>query len=293
MTTTLLAVENSQTMRKVLEITFAAVNVNLTLVSSGTEAMNAISTLPVNIALVDVTLEDVNGYDLCQQLKAQSPNTSVLILSSKQQPYDAARGGQVGADDFMDKPFDSPCRRASETLSPGSASSSATRSVTPTSNAYSARARSSGSGSSSTSDSTAYCCEHRAHRLSRWRLDRGRGQRSARRQAPGPRAQPSTNGRRARPVARSSRASRLGSRPRVGRNDDQGRDRTRHGGLTFSRDLLTDTLSRQTVTVVCGQVRAFRAQLRASVRAGAGGRHGDRQGSPRADRSDLTVRRPD
>ena len=107
MTTTLLAVENSQTLRKVLEITFAAVNVNLTLVSSGTEAMNAISTLPVNIALVDVTLEDVNGYDLCQQLKAQSPNTSVLILSSKQQPYDAARGGQVGADDFMDKPFDS------------------------------------------------------------------------------------------------------------------------------------------------------------------------------------------
>ena len=52
------------------------------------------------------TLGSDNGYDLCQSLKREAPGVGVIILSSKQQPYDKARGASVGADDFMDKPFD-------------------------------------------------------------------------------------------------------------------------------------------------------------------------------------------
>jgi CheY-like chemotaxis protein len=105
LTTTLLAVDDSKTMRKVLEITFAGQDFRLILCGSADEAVSKLSERPA-IALVDAGLEGTSGYDLCRNLKASQPGLSVIILSNKQQPYDRNRGTQVGADDFVDKPFD-------------------------------------------------------------------------------------------------------------------------------------------------------------------------------------------
>jgi CheY-like chemotaxis protein len=105
LTTTLLAVDDSKTMRKVMEITFSGEEFRLVLCGNAGEAMNKLSERP-SVALVDANLDGSSGYDLCRQLKAAQPGLSVVILSSKQQPYDRALGGQVGADDFADKPFD-------------------------------------------------------------------------------------------------------------------------------------------------------------------------------------------
>jgi CheY-like chemotaxis protein len=92
-------------MRKVLEITFASQDFRLIVCASADEAVSKLSERPA-IALVDAGLEGTSGYDLCRNLKASQPGLSVIILSNKQQPYDRNRGTQVGADDFMDKPFD-------------------------------------------------------------------------------------------------------------------------------------------------------------------------------------------
>jgi DNA-binding response OmpR family regulator len=92
-------------MRKVLEITFASQDFRVILCSSADEAVSKLSERPA-IALVDAGLEGTSGYDLCRNLKQSQPGLSVIILSNKQQPYDRNRGTQVGADDYMDKPFD-------------------------------------------------------------------------------------------------------------------------------------------------------------------------------------------
>ncbi len=105
MTTTLLAVDDSKTMRKVLEITFAGEDFRTVLCESADEALGKLGENP-QVALVDAGLDNAAGYDLCQKIKAQAPNVAVVMLSSKQQPYDRARGSAVGADDFVDKPFD-------------------------------------------------------------------------------------------------------------------------------------------------------------------------------------------
>jgi len=104
--TTLLAVDDSKTMRKVLEITFAGEDYRTVLAGSADEAIALLRSENPSVALVDAGLGTSSGYDLCQQIKAQAPGTAVLLLSSKQQPYDRNRGSAVGADDFMDKPFD-------------------------------------------------------------------------------------------------------------------------------------------------------------------------------------------
>jgi len=104
-TTTLLAVDDSKTMRKVLEITFAGEDFRTVLCESADEALGKLGENP-QVALVDAGLDNSGGYELCQKIKAASPNVAVVMLSSKQQPYDRARGSAVGADDFVDKPFD-------------------------------------------------------------------------------------------------------------------------------------------------------------------------------------------
>jgi len=104
--TTLLAVDDSKTMRKVLEITFASEDYRTLLAANADEALQLVRAEGPSVAVVDAGLGAVSGYDLCQQIKAQAPGTAVLVLSSKQQPYDRGRGSAAGADDFMDKPFD-------------------------------------------------------------------------------------------------------------------------------------------------------------------------------------------
>ncbi|HEY6079804.1 MAG TPA: response regulator [Polyangiaceae bacterium] len=106
MTTTLLAVDDSKTMRKVIEITFAGEGFKTVAASDAADAVAKAQAERPQVALVDAALEGTNGYDLCRQIKGASPSTVVVLLSNKAQPYDKARGAAAGADDFMDKPFD-------------------------------------------------------------------------------------------------------------------------------------------------------------------------------------------
>ncbi|HMJ16057.1 MAG TPA: response regulator [Polyangiaceae bacterium] len=106
MTTTLLAVDDSKTIRRVLEITFAGENYRTVLAESADDALNKLRAERPSVALVDASLGASSGYDLCQQIKREAPGVTVIVLASKQAPYDRARGSSVGADDFIDKPFD-------------------------------------------------------------------------------------------------------------------------------------------------------------------------------------------
>src|SRR5262245_4684101 len=93
-------------MRKVLGITFATDEFEALVAESPQQAMSQLDQFRPDMVLLDVTLGETNGYDLCRQVKSRAPGTPVMILSSRQQPYDPVRGAEVQADDFIDKPFD-------------------------------------------------------------------------------------------------------------------------------------------------------------------------------------------
>ena len=105
-TATLLAIDDSKTMRKVLEITFAGENYRTVLSGGASDALAKLRSERPAVVLLDAILGDSNGYEICQRIKAEAPGVGVIILSSKQHPYDRNRGTSVGADDFIDKPFD-------------------------------------------------------------------------------------------------------------------------------------------------------------------------------------------
>src|SRR3982750_3773884 len=93
-------------MRKVLEITFAGENFKTLLASSADEALALAKRERPTIALLDHTLDGTNGYDPARELKSTIPGLAVILLSSKQAPFDKAKASATGVDDFMDKPFD-------------------------------------------------------------------------------------------------------------------------------------------------------------------------------------------
>ena len=67
--TLLLGVDDSKTMRKVLEITFAGENYRTVLAGSASDALDKLGSEAPSVVLVDAALEGLNGYELCERIK--------------------------------------------------------------------------------------------------------------------------------------------------------------------------------------------------------------------------------
>ena len=74
---------------------------------NGTEALAALDQIPYDLVLLDVMMPDVDGYEVCRQLR-QRPDraaTKVIFLSAKSQSTDVQKGYDAGADLYIPKPF--------------------------------------------------------------------------------------------------------------------------------------------------------------------------------------------
>jgi CheY-like chemotaxis protein len=101
---TLLAVDDSATMRKVLEITFAGEDFRVIAADGSAGALARMSDEPV--AVVIDSAVDGDGYSLAKEVRARDARAAIVLLSSRYTPFDAGRGKDSGVDDFIDKPFD-------------------------------------------------------------------------------------------------------------------------------------------------------------------------------------------
>jgi DNA-binding response OmpR family regulator len=72
---------------------------------NGKSALEKFGQFKPNLAILDVNLPDVNGYELCEQMHKQS-DIYILMLTSRSDPADKIKGFSLGADDYLTKPFD-------------------------------------------------------------------------------------------------------------------------------------------------------------------------------------------
>lgn len=105
MAKTLLAVDDSVTMRKVLEITFSGEDFRVITAENAQSALGKLGENP-GVFVVDTVLGGDDGYALAKELRKRSPGAPIIMLASRYAPYDQARGRDAGADDWADKPFD-------------------------------------------------------------------------------------------------------------------------------------------------------------------------------------------
>ena len=76
------------------------------IVNSGEEVMNAVLTFNPNLILLDLMLPGIDGYQVCREVRAKY-TLPIIMLSAKGEVFDKVLGLELGADDYMEKPFDS------------------------------------------------------------------------------------------------------------------------------------------------------------------------------------------
>ena len=76
------------------------------IVYNGEDALTAFGTYSPNLVLLDLMLPGIDGYQVCREIRARS-STPVIMLSAKGEVFDKVLGLELGADDYIMKPFDS------------------------------------------------------------------------------------------------------------------------------------------------------------------------------------------
>lgn len=74
--------------------------------NDGESAINAFDSFKPNLVLLDLMLPGIDGYQVCRELRATS-QVPIIMLSAKGEVFDKVLGLEMGADDYMEKPFDS------------------------------------------------------------------------------------------------------------------------------------------------------------------------------------------
>lgn len=76
------------------------------IVNDGEEALKAFEQYSPNLILLDLMLPGIDGYQVCRELRSTS-QVPIIMLSAKGEIFDKVLGLELGADDYMIKPFDS------------------------------------------------------------------------------------------------------------------------------------------------------------------------------------------
>ena len=109
MTRKMLLADDSITIQKVVELVLAEEGFEIKAVNNGEEALAAIETFKPDVVLADIVMPKMNGYQLCEKLKAHplTKNVPVILLSGAFEPLDEELARHVKADSFVIKPFES------------------------------------------------------------------------------------------------------------------------------------------------------------------------------------------
>jgi CheY-like chemotaxis protein len=105
----LLLADDSVTIQKVVNLTFADEGIDVITVGDGDSAIETIAQMPPDLVLADVHMPGLNGYQICERLRS-NPSTAdlpVVLLVGSFEPFDEEEAQRVGANGYLTKPFQS------------------------------------------------------------------------------------------------------------------------------------------------------------------------------------------
>jgi len=105
----LLLADDSITIQKVVNLTFADEGIDVISVSDGEAALAQLSADTPDILLADVNMPGPTGYEICERLRANEAtrNVPVILLVGSFEPFDETEAARVGANAYLTKPFQS------------------------------------------------------------------------------------------------------------------------------------------------------------------------------------------
>lgn len=104
----ILVADDSSTVRKFVKFSLQLKEFDVITAEDGMDALEKMSQTKVDMAIVDLNMPNMDGYELIETLRGSEDyeNLPVVILSSEGSETAIARGKEAGADAYMNKPFD-------------------------------------------------------------------------------------------------------------------------------------------------------------------------------------------
>jgi two-component system alkaline phosphatase synthesis response regulator PhoP len=104
-TDTVLIIEDDPTMRRVLKDNFEFSGYAVHTAEDGKQGLQAVFDLKPDLIILDIMLPVINGYDLCRRIRKDGLAMPIIMLTAKGQESDIVLGLNLGADDYVTKPF--------------------------------------------------------------------------------------------------------------------------------------------------------------------------------------------
>lgn len=101
-----LIVENNETTLKYLGEILGKEGFETVQLADGKQAISAFSKHKPDFVCLDIVMPEITGYDICREIRKTDATTPIVFISSKSEPFDKVLGLELGADDYITKPFD-------------------------------------------------------------------------------------------------------------------------------------------------------------------------------------------
>src|SRR2546427_2705857 len=100
-----LIIEDDPALLRGLKDNFEARDYHVQVARDGAKGLSAALANPPDLLVLDIMLPELNGYEVCRALRARRLEMPIIMLTAKGQEEDIIRGLELGADDYMTKPF--------------------------------------------------------------------------------------------------------------------------------------------------------------------------------------------
>lgn len=100
-----LVVDDEPAVRRALERALRLDNYDVALAADGEEALDALASTPADAVVLDVAMPRLDGLEVCRRMRQAGDRTPVLMLTARDAIDDRVKGLDVGADDYLVKPF--------------------------------------------------------------------------------------------------------------------------------------------------------------------------------------------
>lgn len=102
----ILVVDDNKPAVKLTQFVLSEEGFEVRTADNGRDALRIIETEPIDLVVLDVMMPHMDGFDVCRRIRAISPDTAIIFLTAKGELEDKVRGLQIGADDYLTKPFE-------------------------------------------------------------------------------------------------------------------------------------------------------------------------------------------
>lgn len=100
-----LVVEDDESIRLALEENLKFEGYEVTTAGDGTTGLSLATEKPFDLMLLDIMLPGASGYDICRKVRDAGNQTPIIMLTARGEEFDKLHGFEMGADDYVTKPF--------------------------------------------------------------------------------------------------------------------------------------------------------------------------------------------